>query len=254
MKHVATGQPEVEQRVSVMKKALAALFMLLAYEASQFITLWVRPLTFIVPRKFVQEHAWVGYYDHHLVQLLLALACIALLSRGKFSQYGLNFNNAKSSWRILGVFCLVCSVLVFIFNVAPPLFTHTRPTFDYAITSTNMIGWLSFEWVFVGISEEIVFRGLIQTYLSRTWRGVVTIGRLSIPTAGIVTTIIFCLAHIGIFHWHFDWSQQVLAFGLGIYYSTVYYRTKSLLNPILAHNFSDGIIYTSLYLLYWGLR
>ncbi len=250
----ATAQPEIGQRVSIMKKALATMLMLLAFEASQFVTTWIHPLTGILPEKFVQAHAWVGYYDHHLVQLLFALACIAFLSRGKFSQYGLNFRNAKSSWRILGVFCLVCSVLVFFLNVAQPLFAHTRPTFDYAMTSTNVIGWLSFEWVFVGISEEILFQGLIQTYLSRTWRGVVTIGRLSIPTAGIATTIIFCLAHIGLFHPHFDWPQQVLAFGLGIYYSTVYYRTKSLLNPILAHNFSDGIIFTSLYLLYWGLR
>jgi membrane protease YdiL (CAAX protease family) len=53
---------------------------------------------------------------------------------------------------------------------------------------------------------------------------------------------------------HLSWTQQFFAFGLGIYYSAVYHRTGSLLNPILAHNFWDGVAVASWFLLYWRLH
>jgi uncharacterized protein len=245
----AAGQP-----VPIWKKAFAVLLMFAAYQLSQVFAMVLRPTARVLPASLLASHSWIQAYDHHLMQLLFALALIAILSRGRFTEFGLNLSNAAASWRILWKFCLVYSVAVFFVNVAHPLFTHTPPTFDYPLTRANVIGWLSFEGLFVGVSEEILFRGLMQTYLARTWRGVVHIKRLAVPTAGIVTTILFCLAHINLLHPHPSWAQQVWAFGLGIYYSTVYYRTKSLLNPILAHNFSDGIIFAALYLLYWGLH
>src|ERR1035438_4405344 len=65
------------------------------------------------------------------------------------------------------------------------------------------------------------------------------------------TTVLFCLAHIDPLPPHIYWSQQLFAFGLGIYYSMVFHRTGSLLNPILAHNVTDGMIVTAIYLIYW---
>jgi membrane protease YdiL (CAAX protease family) len=79
-------------------------------------------------------------------------------------------------------------------------------------------------------------------------------GKLEIPHAGVVTTALFCLAHIDPFHPHIIWQQQLFAFGLGMYYSIVRHRTGSLLNPILAHNFGDGVIVSAAYLLYFALR
>jgi membrane protease YdiL (CAAX protease family) len=117
-----------------------------------------------------------------------------------------------------------------------------------------MAGWLSFEWIFVGISEEIMFRGLLQTYLSKTWAGLWIVRGIAVPHAGLITTIIFCLAHISPLHPQVNWEQQLFAFGLGIYYSTVYYRTGSLLNPILAHNFGDGFGVTAAYITYLHLH
>jgi len=37
----------------------------------------------------------------------------------------------------------------------------------------------------------------------------------------------------------------VLAFVLGIYYSIVFHKTGSLINPVLAHNFSNLTLYLS---------
>jgi uncharacterized protein len=149
---------------------------------------------------------------------------------------------------------LVYLLIVLGVSIVPPLLMHQSPSFGYQVTAANIAGWLSFTWIFVGFSEEILFRGLVQTFLARTWAGVWQVGRLVIPHAGIVTTVIFCLAHINPFHPQVFWDQQVWAFGLGLCYSTVYYRTGSLLNPILAHNYSDGLVFTAQYLVYGWLH
>jgi len=75
-----------------------------------------------------------------------------------------------------------------------------------------------------------------------------------VPSAGLVTTVLFCLAHINPLHPQIYWPQQLFALGFGIYYSVVYYRTGSLLNPILAHNCGDGMIVTAIYLVYFKIH
>jgi membrane protease YdiL (CAAX protease family) len=43
--------------------------------------------------------------------------------------------------------------------------------------------------------------------------------------------------------------QQVWALGLGLYYAWVFHRTGSLLAPVLAHGYSNGIIFVVEYAL-----
>jgi len=236
------------------KKLRAALAMLLLYEATQGAAHLLRVSAWFLSPDVLRGRTWIGAYEHHLWQLLFALLFIGLFSHGKFSEWGLNCRNASTSWRILRIFCLVYLLIVLGVNVVPPLLMHQSPSFGYPVTAANIAGWLSFTWIFVGFSEEILFRGLVQTFLARTWTGVWQVGRLVIPDAGIVTTVIFCLAHINPFHPQVFWDQQVWAFGLGLYFSTVYYRTGSLLNPILAHNYSDGLVFTAQYLVYGWLH
>ncbi len=250
----APASSAAEPAASWPVKLWSALSMVLIYFGIQGIALLFR----ITPRFFspeqLRQHGWIGLYEHHFWQMVLALILIWLYSGGKFSEWGLNFRNAKVSWRIFFWFVLVYSGIIFFMNVLPPLLHREPPTFDYPLTRANIVGWLSFEFIFVGISEEILFRGLIHTYLAKTWTQVWQIGKVAMPTAGIVTTFIFCLAHVDVLHFHIDWLQQLWAFGFGLYYSAAYHRTGSLLNPILAHNYGDGIIFASLYLLSWGMH
>jgi membrane protease YdiL (CAAX protease family) len=227
---------------------------LLLYEASQAVTLLhVAPLFFSAAT--LRESPWIGYYEHHLWQLAFALACIGIFSRGRFSGWGINLRNAALSWRILWWFCAVFTLITIVFSIVPWLLARQPdPGLINPPTAVNIAGWLSFEWLFVGISEEILFRGLLQNLLAQSWTGVWQVRGVAIPHAGLATTVIFCLAHINPLHPHISWEQQVWAFGLGIYYSTVYYRTGSLLNPILAHNFGDGLVVTAQYLVYLHLR
>jgi hypothetical protein len=185
---------------------------------------------------------------------VFALLAIGLFSHWRFSEWGLNFRNAVESLRILRGFCLVYLPLVVGINVLPALITRHAPPFRYPVTALNMAGWLSFTWLFVGVSEEILFRGLIHSFLARTWTGLWKFKGVAVPHAGLVATVIFCLAHIDPIHPYFAWQQQLWAFGLGLYYSIVYHRTGSLLNPILAHNVSDGLVYSAQLLVYALLK
>jgi membrane protease YdiL (CAAX protease family) len=233
----------------------AAFSMLAIYFGIQGLSLLCR----VTPRLFsaeqLRQEAWIGLFEHHFLQMLFALILIGLYSRGRFSDWGLNLRNARISWRIFFWFVPIYSLIILAVNVFPAVIAHQAPSFDYPLTRANIVGWLAFECLFVGISEEILFRGLIHTFLAQTWCGVWNVGRVAVPTAGIVTTIIFCIAHMDVLHhWHVSWLQQLWALGFGLYYSIVYHRTGSLFNPILAHNYGDGIIFISLYLTYWWLR
>jgi membrane protease YdiL (CAAX protease family) len=237
-----------------LKKLAAALAMLLLYEATQVAAHVLRLSRWVFSPDVLRERTWIGAYEHHFWQLVFALLLIGLFSHGKFSEWGLNCRDAAASWRILRGFCFVYFFIELGIGVVPPLLMHQRPSFSYPVTAVNIVGWLSFTWMFVGLSEEILFRGLIHTFLAQTWTGVSQVRKLEIPHAGIVTTVIFCLAHINPFHPQVFWDQQLWAFGLGLYFSTVYHRTGSLLNPILAHNYSDGLVFAAQYVLYWWLH
>jgi|CZKI01.1.fsa_nt_gi membrane protease YdiL (CAAX protease family) len=230
---------------------MEAALMLLFFEGSQGMTLLRLP-RLIFPAVVLSNNAWIGVYEGHIWELAFALAFIRLVGKGRYSSWGINLRNAALSWQILWKFTVVFALITLAWTVIPSLL---HPNSDLGIfgppTLTNVVGWLSFEWIFVGFAEEIMFRGVIHTNLAQSWKGVMRIFGFEIPTSGIVTTVLFCLAHIDPLHPHIYWSQQLFAFGLGIYYSMVFHRTGSLLNPILAHNVTDGMIVTAIYLIYW---
>lgn len=245
------SSPAAPSPVSWQDKLLSILSVLGIYYGIQGLTILLRVTRLFFSPEQLQKRFWLVLDEHHLWQLLFALILIRIFSGGRYSEWGLNLRNFGASVRIFAWFVPICLAILFAAAI-PDLLHHHSPEFDYPVTRLNILGWLSFEWLLPGPSEEILFRGLIHTYLAKTWKGVWQFGKLSIPTAGILTTLLFCLAHVDFVHSpHINWSQQFFAFGLGLYYSAVYHRTSSLLNPILAHNFWDGTAVASWFLLYW---
>lgn len=194
------------------------------------------------------EHgSWLHYLNHHIAQMAIALVLILILMRGRLHGAGLNLANLSESLRLLttGFFpvfflCLIAG------HVLTPIVQNVPPErFVGGIRTTDFVGMLAFSWVIVGLSEEIVFRGFFQTALSKFWQGTVLIAGIRVPLAGLWSTVIFVIAHISFSTMSADPRQLILAFVLGIYYAVAYYRTGSLLAPIVAHNLVDGGIITS---------
>jgi membrane protease YdiL (CAAX protease family) len=103
------------------------------------------------------------------------------------------------------------------------------------IVSTNLIQTLAYIVIvpatMVGIAEELLFRGLIQSSLERimpTWQAI-----------GI-TSIIFGLMHIG---W-MNPLEILLAYGAGLVFGYLTVITDSLTAPIMAHALGNLVLYT----------
>lgn len=190
-------------------------------------------------------------YMQHGFQLLVALPVIAIL---KFklvpADYGLHWPRGKSHILPAILWGAFFGVLMTVVDYAPQLLTHTKPDPGFPLTPGNIWGWLFFEGVYVGPTEEIPFRALLVTYLATTMPGRLAIGRFNMRWAGIIVALIFALLHINSFHtrpWPEALGQQCYAFALGVIYAYWLEKSNSVVAPIVGHNVSDVVEYIILF-------
>jgi hypothetical protein len=184
-------------------------------------------------------------YLQHAYQFVVALIVIAIF---KFwlvpADYGLHMPREKSYiWPAIawGIFF---GVLMTVVDYAPQLIAHTKPDAGYPLTPQNVWGWLFFEGVYVGPTEEIPFRALLVTYLAVTMPGKLRLGRFEMNWAGVLVAVIFALLHASNFSvraWPEALGQQFYAFALGVLYAYWLEKSKSIVAPIIGHNLSDVV-------------
>jgi membrane protease YdiL (CAAX protease family) len=200
---------------------------------------------------------WLGLYLNHAVMVGVALLLIAILNKGRFGEYGLQWPKRKAyAWAAVawGAFF---GVLMTVVDYLPEIVKHRPPPDHLALTAASLAGWLGVEFIYVGPTEEIPFRGLMLTYLMQRTSGRVRLGKYEMHVAGVILAVLFALAHLSSFWQGRFWmalGQQIYAFALGILYA--YWREKSgsLWAPILGHNFSDGVEYSLMFLMTWLWR
>lgn len=188
--------------------------------------------------------SWQWLYLHHGAQLVLALIAIAVVRRFVPADYGLHLPRGKSYVTVALIgglgFALIASAVAY----GPSLLTHTPPVLGYAPTSANVVGWLTFEGIYVGPTEEVPFRALLVTFLAATIPGQVRFigGKLSV--GAVIAAAIFAMSHwnYGVLPFPLAMGQQFYAFALGLFYAYCFERSKSVLTPILAHNISDVFV------------
>jgi membrane protease YdiL (CAAX protease family) len=200
---------------------------------------------------------WLAHYVDHGVMVLIALALIAWLSKGHFSEYGLQRPKGKSYVLAAIAWGTFFGILMTVVDYLPQILARTPPPDNLLLSRASVAGWLGFECVFVGFCEEIPFRGLLQTFLMQRTSGCIRLGKFDMHIAGVILAMLFALAHITNFWQRPFWfalAQQVYAFALGILYA--YWREKSgsLLASIIGHNLSDGVEYALMFLLTWLWR
>lgn len=190
-------------------------------------------------------------YSQHAFQLLVALVAIAVLKiRLVPADYGLHWPRGKSYiWPAIlwGTFF---GILMTVVDYAPQLMAHTKPDPGFPLTPANIWGWVFFEGVYVGPTEEIPFRALLVTYLAASMPGKLHIGRFNMNWAGVIVALIFALLHANSFdtrQWPQALGQQVYAFAIGVLYAYWLEKSKSVVAPIIGHNVGDVVEYLILF-------
>ena len=189
-------------------------------------------------------------YSQHGFQLLWALIAIAIAKRFVPANYGLSWPREKTYIGAAILWGLLFGVLMTAVDYAPELIAHTKPHLDYPLTQKNVVGWLFFEGVYVGPTEEIPFRALLVTYLAATMPGKLRLGRFEMNWAGVIVAVIFALLHAPNFDtraWPQALGQQFYAFALGVLYAYWLEKSKSVVAPIVGHNVGDFVEYAILF-------
>jgi len=199
---------------------------------------------------------WIALYANHLAMLLTALVLISVLSRGLFSEYGLRWPKPKSYLGAALAWGAFFGILMTMVDYYPQLLARVVPE-RLVLTPLNIAGWLLFQGIFVGITEEVLFRGLLMTFLMKRTSGYVRVLKYEMHVAGVILALLFGLAHINNFWQEPFWSaagQQFYAIALGILYAYWYEKSGSLLASIAGHNASDFVEYVLLFILAkrWG--
>lgn len=198
------------------------------------------------------------YFADHLVMLLVALGLIALARRRSNIDFGLHMPLGRSYVATAIVLSFLFGVVMALVDYAPYIIRGIAPPLDDPFSGINVTGWMLYQGLYSGPTEEIPFRALLVTYLASTMPGKVHYGRLSMNGAGVVVAVLFAIGTattaliaspllVAI-------SQILYVFLLGLCLAYWLEKSRSVLAPAIGHNVAFGVKQALLFALVAALR
>lgn len=145
-----------------------------------------------------------------------------------------NFSVAKKDWVYIlaGFLALLAIILPLALNSG-----FAKPGINEKYLSKDgpiyLIGYFVVILATIGLGEEMVFRGILQNFLTRKFGWVAGL---------VIASIIFGIAHVNnrvgdfrVPNWTFVFYATIAGFGYGY----VYHKTKSLMAPAILHALVD---------------
>ena len=194
--------------------------------------------TFPLPSSLSTGLAW--HFEHQVWQFGIGMLAITILSRGHLWSYGINSSEIRLSMSILLNFYAAGLVLIVGLIVLPLLLSRTLPPYFTDMSRTDMVVWILFQWMAAAVGDEIFFHGLCQTLLLKYWKGKIVVKTFELPVVVIVMGAAFALGRSNVLVYGNHWLEYLLALLIGLYGGIVYYRTRSLLTPMLSQAFFYG--------------
>jgi membrane protease YdiL (CAAX protease family) len=199
-----------------------------------------------------ESHLLAWLFVQHGAQAALALIAIAIYSAWRstgadrdrdserliVADFGLRLPRRLDEVATAALWALAICALFTLVAYLPNILGHSPPPRSHPLTPASIAGWSIFEGVYVGPTEEILFRSLLIGYLSAAMPGVIRMGRFAVTWAALLSALLFALGHYQPVWWQ-ALFQMIYAFVLGIFYAYWFERTHSVIVPALAHNVTD---------------
>jgi len=196
--------------------------------------------------KFDSDQLFAGVSVHHIVQLIVALVIMLILYYFFKINWYLNLGDKKIGFRCVGIFTIVIIVYTLISYPIGEWLNMIGP-YSYPLTGKNMAGYLGFQLLLSGPSEEILFRAFPIAILAAVLGKTITFHfiKWNISIETIIAALLFSIAHIqwslSPFFISMDYYQLIYAFVLGITYGVTYQKSKSVIYPMMMHSISNVV-------------
>ncbi|HEY59953.1 MAG TPA: CPBP family intramembrane metalloprotease [Anaerolineae bacterium] len=205
----------------------------------------------------IRDSSWILATLVHVPQFLIPFLLICYLTKGSLGEYGFNLKESPPIFthgRMFGIGALFG--LLMSLKYIPQIIEKTPLDIPQPVTLVNIVGTMTFQWIIIGLCEETMFRGLIQTYLMNNLEGWVRITGHDFHIGTVIGAILW-----GAFHFINILIMPlgsvvfivVLTTVAGLLMGYAYQETRSLLTTIIIHNTLFGVPLTIGYILYYLL-
>lgn len=183
------------------------------------------------------EHShFFPQFEQHFWQFIFSFLAISFLSRGHLWSYGITSKNLKISMKWLaglyaGTIALTFILWLLKIEILFPLEEITR----HKIRETVLL-MLTY-WMSSPVANQLLFFGLAQTALMKQWGEEIKIFGLPVPV--ICSAALFTLWSTSVSVTS-DPVSIILTAMLGLYCGVVYWKTGSLIAPMLGQAFYFG--------------
>ena len=188
------------------------------------------------------DGAFLWLYIHHMVQALIVLGVIYVVSKKTSLRFGFSLGDKEKGIMFIKKF----SFYFFIYTVVVMgimVLSADRVTMPFPLNLRNSVGYLSFQLLMSGPSEEIIFRSFIMTILGAFISHKILKGHLSLTN--VIAAFVFMVAHIGFqfspFSMSYEPMQLLYSFVLGVIYGICFEKTRSVYYPMVLHSISNVI-------------
>jgi len=196
------------------------------------------------PSFFKSNAFWRVGLPTQVTSLVLSIFLMGLL--GFKEQFGLTLQNMNDGlWLVLLVglpFAALYSFGAFVFLRKGQ--AGTISTLDSLKNPSDRIGTVVYAFTMPGIGEEILYRGLIQGYLSINMTGFILFGSFPLLYSTIVASIIFILVHL--YTMGESLTEALIQLPgrtiITLILAITFQLTGSLIAPIIIHNLFDGFL------------
>ncbi len=191
------------------------------------------------------ESSWIFADLVHVPQFLIPFIIILYITKGRLGHYGFNLKEDPPEFihrrmLIIGL----CSGLLMSIKYVIQIVNGLPVDVPQPVTPINIFGYMTFQWIIVGLSEETMFRGLIQTYLMDNLEGKVKLAGHEFHIGTVIAALFWGGFHI-INALNMPLSSAiftvVITTPIGLLMGYADQRTGSLLTTTLVHNMLFGV-------------